>query len=397
MVELYEHQKNFVENAKDKCGMFFSTGTGKTITALFAAKSRLTNPKTHGALIICPKGVKSKWQEAAKVLDFSHEVLTKEEFKKHHRALTRRDAVIVDEAHHFSGMKSQMHKTLLWYLKNRAPKYIWLLTATPKRRDAWNIYALARLLGYNWNYQTFRSSFFFEKYFGPKVVWLPKIDKETEQNLVGLTKEIGDVVAYEDCAEMPPVAHLTEYVEKTEDQKKTLEELRLIEANPLTFYMREHQIMAGIGARSAKDDRLLELAEEAPKLAVFCRYTAQINRLERLFSSKCPQTPVFVIDGATPDKNAVAREIEQSPACIALIQSDSAEGYELPSIHTAVFASMSYSYLSYQQSLGRFIRINQDNKPKRFFYLLTKGSIDEAVHKNILSKKNFDIELYSKR
>jgi superfamily II DNA or RNA helicase len=143
-----------------------------------------------------------------------------------------------------------------------------------------------------------------------------------------------------------------------------------------------------------KAEYIRDLCEANKKVAVFCRYTDQIEYLKNFFENF--EQEVYVIDGKTKDKNETANDIEGASRCIALIQADSAEGFELPTIDVIVFASMSYSYLAYTQSMGRFIRINKKNTPKLFIYLLTKDTIDEEVYKNIMKKQNFDLAIYSK-
>jgi superfamily II DNA or RNA helicase len=381
-----------MNNAPKKYGVWHACGTGKTFTGLFTVATRAGN-----CLVVCPKGVKSKWQKAIRELGDVHAiVLTKEEFKKAAATLPYYEAVIIDEAHHFSGMKSQMHKSMVKYLKRYKIEQVYPMTATPYRREAWNIYALAKILGHEWDYVNFRNIFYREQRFGPRVVWVPK--KGMEQEIAKLVKAIGDVVAYNECGDMPPVQHKVEYIEKTTAQETAMKELETIEANPLTFYLREHQIMSGVflgqSVNTGKDDYLLDLCEVNDKVAIFCRYTDQIRSLEKLLKEN--EYQVFTIDGSTKDKNDVANDIEATKRCVALIQMDSAEGFEIPSISVVAFASMSYSYLAYTQSMGRFIRINKRNTPKLFIYLLTRGTIDEEVYKNIMKKQDFDLAIYSK-
>lgn len=397
----YAHQSRFIQTAPPKWGVWHSTGTGKTITGILKVYDRVST-----CLVICPKGVKSKWEKIVK--QFSRPfgkavftIVTKEQFRKSWEEIGYHDAVIIDEAHHFSGIKSQMHKSFLKYSKKYQPKYVYPMTATPFRREPWNIYALAKLLGLDWDYMKFRYTFYREQRFGPRVVWVPK--KGMEQEIAQLVRSIGDVVSYSECADMPPVTHKIEYVEPTKDQEFAMERLETTEANPLTYYLREHQIMSGVLymptcdaiLRSAKEEYIIDLCEVNNKVAVFCRYTEQINYLQRMLTDAGYAT--FVIDGRTKDKNAVAEAVEKSLKSVVIIQADSAEGFELPSISVVVFASMSYSYLAYTQSLGRFIRINKANTPKLFVYLLTKGTIDEDVYKNIMKKQDFDLAIYSQQ
>jgi len=382
------HQKRFSDIAPASFGIWHACGTGKTFTGLYTISQRV-----YTCLIICPKGIKSKWQEVVKDFkDNVFNVLTKEEFKKVYQTLGKFEGVIIDEAHHFSGLKSQLHKSLFKYLKSHGIKHVLAMTATPYRREPMNVYALGRILGHNWSYIEFRNKFYRLQYFGQRAVWVPKTG--IEQDIANLLKKIGDVVAFEECGDLPPIQHKIEYFDLTIGQKKALKELEMTEANPLVYYGKEHQICAGIGANTAKTARLLELADTTPKLAIFCRYTAQIEATQAILEQNGHK--VFVINGATKDKDLTAKEVENSDRCTVIVQMDCAEGFELPSISTIAFAGMSYSYLAYVQSMGRFIRVNKQNTPKLFIYMLTSKSIDEAVYENLIAKKDFDLALYCK-
>jgi superfamily II DNA or RNA helicase len=385
-MELYNHQQRFVDIAPNKYGIFHGTGTGKTITGI----EKINSLDISNCLIICPKGVASKWRsEYSKNGKFHVLILTKETFRRDWKTIGKMESIIVDEAHHFSSIKSQLHKSLIAYIKLHEVKYVYLMTATPYRREPFNIYALAKILGHNWNYMDFRHKFYYEQYFGMRSVWLPKPNKEKE--VAELVRKIGDVVSFEECGDLPPIQHKVEYVELTSEQKKLIGNLEFIEPNPLTFYLRQHQVCSGEGQ---KDEYILGLLETTQKLCIFCRYTEQIDHYQKLLENN---RLVFIIDGRTKDKSEVAKCVELNDKCVLIAQSDSAEGWETPSISTIVFASMSYSFLSYEQSLGRFIRINKQNTPKLFIYLLTKGTIDEDVYKNIMSKKDFSLEIYAKQ
>ena len=384
----YKHQLRFAETAPNKYLVAHSTGTGKTYTGLLVASKR-----TKSCMIVCPKGVRSKWMEDIKNYpDTIFQIVTKEELRRDWNIIPKYEGIIIDECHHFSSIRSQLHKNLLKYIKKHNVQYIWGMTATPYRREPFNIFALAKIHGHNWDYMKFRYTFYREQYFGRKCVWLPK--KGMEDDVSKLVKAIGDVVSFEECADLPEIQHKREHFDLTADQTRAFKELELTEANPLTYYMRKHQICSGVGAKTAKFDYILDLVDTTPKLAIFCRYTGQIEAIKALLEAN--NHKVFVINGETKDKSATARDADNALKCVVIIQMDSAEGFELPSVNVIVFASMSYSYLSYVQSMGRFIRINKQNHPKLFVYLLTRGTIDEDVYKNLLAKKDFDLAIYAK-
>lgn len=396
MITPYTHQERFIKTAPPKYGIWHAVGTGKTFTGILAVKD-----KASTCLVICPKGLKSKWKNA--VIPFNRvqwNIISKEEFRKNWDHIGYYEAVIIDEAHHFSGMKSQMHKSFVKYARKYHSKYIYPMTATPFRREPWNIYALAKLIGIEWDYVQFRNTFYREQRFGPRVVWVPK--KDIENDIATLVRTIGDVVSYSECADLPPITHKIEYVEQTKDQKKAMEQLVKTEANPLTYCLREHQIMSGVLytpicdaiLKNAKEEYILDLCEVNDKVAIFCKYREQINYLSRIFTEAGYHT--FIIDGRTNDKSAVAEVVERASKAVVIIQADSGEGFELPSINVIVYASMSYSYLSYVQSMGRFIRINKHNSPKLFVYLITEKTIDQDIYDTIMNKQSFDIAIYAK-
>lgn len=387
-MKLYKHQDRFVKTAPDRCGIFHATGTGKTYTALSTVQDRVER-----CLIICPKGIKSKWEKDIKSFPgVQYRIITKDRFRIDWEKLEGYEAIVFDEAHHVTSIRSQIHKNLLKYIKKWNIKFIWLATATPYRREPLNIYALAKILGHNWNFFEFRSDFYKPAYV-PHEIWVPK--EGMEQKVARLVRSIGDVVAFSECSDLPPVEHKIEHFSLTASQKRAFTEIELTEANPLTYYLRQHQVCSGIGAETAKMARLDELAEGNDKLAIFCRYTAQINAIEAYM--KDLGYPTYRIDGSTKDKAKTALEVENSDKAVVIIQSDCAEGWEMPSVDVVVFASMGYSYLAYEQSFGRFIRINKKNTPKLFIYLLTAGTIDEDIYENIMAKRDFSLEIYAKK
>jgi len=134
-MKLYQHQQEVVDANKPRLLIAFGTGCGKTLTAMSLGKKN----NLWQLLIICPKSLKRNWQE--QVPD-SWRVMTKEEFRRDWSKLGDYVGVIVDEAHFFCNLKSQMSKALLKYCKKWNIKYRWLLTATPLTKDAMSIYGL---------------------------------------------------------------------------------------------------------------------------------------------------------------------------------------------------------------------------------------------------------------
>jgi len=405
-VNLYQHQQELLDQNPHKWLIAHDVGTGKSLLAMELAIKNATR-----CLVICPKGIKKKWQR--EITDHpNHQkiqwlVLTKEEFRRDWEKLSILiDAVIVDEAHHFSNYSSQMSKNLLKFIRKVQPKCLWLLTGTPYRREPLNIWTLARYLGYDWPFMGFRSKYYKPQYVAyNRMVWVPRDDVKGE--MARLVNTIGNTVRIDECADIPPQVFEYEEIVLTPAQKKAVKKVEETETAAIVRFTKIHQIEQGclkgdeyVSAstyNNNKNDRILELCESADKVAVFCRYNLQVDILKEFLEKKLKdEKPIFVIRGGTKGRDSITLEVDKVDKCVVLITSDTSEGYELPSVGLVVFASMSFSFTSYQQACGRFLRINRLKK-NVYVHLITEGeSLDRAVLDAILKKQSFDIAIYSR-
>lgn len=400
----YSHQEALLQKNPHRWLLAHGTGTGKTHLSInLAIKNKL---KT--VIVITIKSLKEQWRrEIAKRVNplqvGNWKVFTKEEFKKIAHTLGPVDGVIVDEAHYFAGFRntrdmSQLHRALFMYFKKWNTEYRWLLTATPYLSTAMNIFALARLLGHNWNYMAFKNRFFSEVRMGMKFVWVQKAGIEEELKV--LVNILGNTVAMEDVADVPEQKFEVEKFELTESQRHAIDNLS--EINQIVRFTKIHEIENGTMKDDGyagpkfydckKNDRIIEIVRENSKTAIFCRYTAQIEMLRQLLSYTFD--PIFVIQGDVKDRDSVVKAAESAERCVVLINASCSEGYELPSIGTIVFASMSFSLKDYLQCQGRFLRINK-LKENRYIHLIG-GDIDQAVYDAMMKKQDFHLEIYAK-
>ena len=408
-MQLYKHQEQLLEKNPAKHLICFDTGTGKTIMSMELTYKN----QCSSALVICPKSIKEKWKRdwESWAKDKVHKktggsafvrvpkIMSKEEFRKDWEKVGYFEAVIVDEAHYFSG-DSAMKKNLAKYLKKNNIKYIWLLTATPYMSTPWNIYHLASHIGIKWNYMKFKDKFFTIGYRGRGTY--PVIREGIEPEIARLVNMIGTTVRIDECADIPEQVFETEYFSPTPAQKKHSKVIEETEITPIVRFSKFHQIENG----SLKSDgytkdtlidadktaRVLELAESHKKIAIVCRYNLQIKLYERELKEQ--KKPVFVINGETKNKDEIVQKVENLDECIVLINASCSEGYELPSVPVCVFASLSFSYKDYKQMLGRYLRINKLKK-NVYIHLVTVGGVDVAVYSAIMKKQDFDMEIYA--
>jgi hypothetical protein len=395
---LYHHQQELVDLNPPRYGCFHSVGSGKSITLLALAQKN--NVK---ALIICPKAIKTQWINYVKQWKAEHIVITKEEFKKYEAdgTLGHYDAIIGDEFHHFSGLKSALYKQMKRYMTKHNPTYRWLATGTPYRSSAMNIYALATLLGHNWSYPSFQAKFFTMVRMGARLIPKEKTGPIPERELQELVNTIGGTLTLEETGvTVPTQTDILELFPLTPEQVQAIKDLD--EPMHITRFTKTHCIENGLlysdgyskdqSFPSLKLERLFQLASETQKLAIVCRYTAQIDSLASKFTAL--GRSVYVIDGRNPDRAQTVLDANASTECIVLIQAQCSEGYELPSIAVCVFLSLSFSHVDHIQMKARFLRINK-LKENTYYYLISKG-VDKAVYDCIITKKDFHEALFAR-
>lgn len=398
-ITLYAHQQEvldwgpkFSHLLPERFGLFFAPRTGKT----FILMGLLKKYNVSG-LIIVPKGIKKQWEDIA--LPLGHLVVTKEEFRRDHKSLPKMDAFIFDEAHHCSNVKSQLTKACIWYMRNHNPRYRWLATGTPYRSSPMSIFGLGILLGANWNYWTYFNKFYAMIPMGSRNV--PKLRAGMEDELERYVRGIGITLKLEDVVKTINPKVEEEILELTEEQIEGIKNLD--EAVPIARFTKMHEIEQGfikgdeyvdtIRYKSNKMDRVLKLASRHDKMAIVCRYTEQIMVLYWELTQK--GRTVYIISGQSKDRAQIVKDIEASNNCIVLIQSACGEGYDVSSIDTMVFASLSFSHSDHIQIRDRIVRMDRP-KENHYIYLLS-GRIDELVYANIMRKMDFHMQIFAQK
>ena len=399
-MKLYAHQQSILDKNPSKTLLAWGTGTGKSLAGIELLKKN----GAKEAMIICPKSIKSKW-----IADTpgGYMVLTKEEFKKQAPLLKRYNHILVDEAHYFSGNTSAMSKFLIKYIEWHKVEYVYLLTATPYLSSIWGIYTLARILGYNPSYQSFKKKYFDMIPMGRRRIPVQKkkvvndngVIIPMEDEVARLVNKIGDTVKIEDCIDVPRQTFLVEEFELTSEQKTAIKNLDDIV--PISRWTKFHQICGGSLKgdgyspnqmfKSEKLARILDLAKEHKKLVIVARY----NHERDIIINALKKYNIYHISANEKDVAGLAQEADKQEKAIVVVSGGISEGYELPSFPIMVFYSYDFSLKNYIQMLGRILRINKLKK-NVYISLIVKDSVDEDVYSCIMNKRNFDIAIYDK-
>ena len=317
-LQLYPHQLKLINEKPSKHLLAWGTGTGKTATAITLADEQKLN-----AIIVVPKSLVDNWnREIKKWSDGSakFQVISKENFKKKYKEL-KGNALFLDEAHHFSGHKSQLYKATLDFIKINNIQYIYLLTATPYRSTPFNIFALANILGMEWNWFKFNKTFFNMIRRGPRQ-W-PVLKKDIEgvpvkEYIAKLVKSLGSTVSMSEVVDVPEHTWLREDFTINGEQRNACSEL--MDSTAIARLSKVFQILNGSLKsdgysedkyfKCEKFERTLELIDENDKLAVICRHTLELYR----FRDAIKDRRVFILNGETPkdERDKLIQEFNNS-------------------------------------------------------------------------------------
>lgn len=420
MSKAYKHQEKIISDNKLKCGIFTGTGSGKTFCAL-----KLAEGKT---LVICPKQQREDrtWQDNADKFGIKVDltVISKEDIRKLWNELPVYTTVIIDECHNNLGVMpmyvqrkgiekpktSQIFEATLNFVRKTNPKRLYLLSATPVPKPM-SMWGIGILFGRDWDFRDFRKVYYNEiRIGGVRRIWVPKKTPEIQQRLASLVQKFGYTGGLNDFFDVPEQTHKTVEIDLTGEQKRAVEEMTFAEADPLIRRARLRTIENGLlyGKRienidgrtdkmtqkttiykSNKIDYIIERAMEFPKLLVFANYTAQILEIEKAL--KAEGYNVSVLNGQTKDRSFIKR-VDQSPEPhIIIAQCSISAGYELPSFPCVIYASKSWKFVDYEQSLGRVLRSNHLKK-NLYIHLVVEGC-DKDCHDTIMSGQDFQEKL----
>ncbi len=410
-MSLYKHQLDIITENPARTGLFMGTGSGKTLTALCLARGK--------TLVICPKTQKEdrNWERENEKnkLNVDLTVISKETFKRDHATLPQFMTVIIDEAHTCLGMtpntrqrnkiiipkSSQIFEAVWDYLiRIQYPSRIYLVTATIIKSPM-TVFAAAKLLQHNLDFYRFRDMFYVRLPMPGREVWVPKNDSATKDKLAHLVRKLGYIGRLEDYFDVPEQTYKTFHIELTKKQKDRIKDMAIEYPDPIVRCGKIHQIENGILTadefssgeefENGKIEKILELALEFPRMIIFVKYTKQIGAIAGNLMAK--DYKVLIMKGDTKDRGKVLEEAKNASECIFIVQAQISAGWELPSYPCMVFASRTYSFVDYDQGLGRIQRADHIKK-NLYINLVVKGGVDEAVDKCLKNKQSFNERLY---
>jgi SNF2 family DNA or RNA helicase len=387
--------------------VFSEPGTGKTLSALWAADYLMQRGEVRRVLILCPLSI----MQSAWVGDISNSIIHRSAIVAHHPQASRRiemiqqnyeivitnyeglnliadeinsngkfDLVIVDEANAYKTATTRRWKALASIIKPNT--FLWMMTGTPASQSPVDAYGLAKLVNPDgvpkfftaWRDKVMNKVTMFK--------WAPKADAkdivhEALQPAIRFTKE--------QCLDLPPVVTTTREVPLTPQQAKyynLLKERMVVQAAGETISA--VNAAAGVskllqiscGAAYTDDKEVVEF-DAAPRLGVLEEILEETSRkvlIFALFRSSIDGIHTHLLKkgiaaecihgGVTASKRAdIIRRFQDTPDPRVLVMQPqaTAHGITLTAADTVVFYGPLMSVEQYIQCIARADRKGQNS------------------------------------
>jgi SNF2 family DNA or RNA helicase len=390
-----------------KAFVFSEPGTGKTLSALWAADYLMTRGDVRRCLILCPLSI----MQSAWMGDLNSSIIHRSAVVAHHSQASRRiemvqqsyefvitnydglnliadeirndgrfDLIIVDEANAYKTMTTKRWKALKSLITPNT--HLWMMTGTPASQSPADAYGLARLVNPDgvpkfftgWRDKVMQKLTQFR--------WIPKVSAAQEvhaalQPAIRFTKE--------QCLDLPPVMTMTREVPLTPQQAKyynLLKDRMMVQAagetitavNAAAGVSKLLQISCGAAYTDEKEviefdaaprlSVLEEILEETSrKVLIFALFRSTIDGVHTHLLKK-NITAECIHGDVPPTKRAdiIRRfQTEQDPRVLVMQPQASAHGITLTAADTVVFYGPLMSVEQYTQCIARADRKGQDS------------------------------------
>jgi SNF2 family DNA or RNA helicase len=387
--------------------VFSEPGTGKTLSALWAADYLMKRKEVRRVLILCPLSI----MQSAWMRDIGNSVIHRTAVIAHHSKASRRvelvrndyefvivnydglnlitdeinaddrfDLVIVDEANHYKNVNTQRWKSLNKILKPTT--FLWMMTGTPAAQSPLDAYGLAKLV----------NPAAVPKFY---TAWRDKVmqklthfkwgAKETAHADVFAALQPAIRYTKAECLDLPPVITVTREVALTAQQMKyykLLKERMLIDAagetitavNAAAGVNKLLQISAGAAYTDTKEvvefdcgprlSVLMEVLNETDrKVIVFVPYRHSIDTISTHLTASGVTNAQIHGDISATKRGQIFKRFQETPdPRVLVIQPQAAaHGVTLTAADTVVFWGPVMSVDTYLQCCARADRVGQDS------------------------------------
>ncbi len=411
--------------------VFNDPGTGKTLSALWAADYLMSRGLVRRCLILCPLSI----MHSAWMSDLNNSIIHRSAIVAHHAQAAKRiemiqsdyefvicnyeglnliadeinndgrfDLVIVDEANAYKTATTKRWKTLKSIIGPNT--YLWMMTGTPASQSPADAFGLAKLVNPDgvpkfftaWRDQVMYKATMFK--------WMPKVNAKEQvynalQPAIRFTKE--------QCLDLPPVMTLTREVPLTPQQNKyynLLKDQMLVHAagetitavNAATAVSKLLQISCGAAYTDEKEvvefdaaprlGVLEEILEETERKVIICAmFRSSIDTIHGHLVKK-GFTAEVIHGGVSASKRAdiIQRfQNQPDPRLLVMQPQATAHGITLTAADTVVFYGPLMSVEQYIQCIARADRKGQ-NSDKVTVVHIQSSPIERKMFKALTAK-----------
>jgi len=447
MNKLYKHQLDAINEAKNSRAFayFMEQGTGKTLTVLEEAR----NWDVEKILVIAPKSALLTWcsevekwrpdlnasyikhtKKQKKLIDTSNVFCVN--FESAHSKKGKRliwdfikgykFGLIIDEAHFIKSVTARRSVVCMNLSKLDNCKSVRLLTGTPTTNGATDAYNLLRILeNNNWKKRTFYD---FKHYFC-NIVNKKQFYKDRSGNVKNRVIEVIDGfknlselaeelkkhsfrVLKKDCLNLPEKIYSKRIIEMPAATRKVYNELKkdlltfignseVSVNNALTKFLRLQQICSGYVVddedillemkENPKLEALKEELEDGEKCIVFCKFTHEIEVIEKMLKKEKIKSVKISGSVKLEDRGKAVESFQNDESVQVFIgQVDAAStNLTLTEAKKEIYYSNGLNLATRLQSEDRAHRIGLKNNLSIIDFI-TKDSVEERILELLLTK-----------
>lgn len=405
-IVLDDHQNEAVQFVADrkKAGLFMDVGTGKTFTAL--ELYRVFQPESL-LIVTINKLVKAKqWEsEITTYLGYMPDNITVVNYEKLGRQDKWKDMhfdmIVYDEAHKIKSPSSNVSKCAK--ILSKKARYVIPMTATPSGNDYIDIFHIYQNcdipIWQGWHTHQFMLTYYNcqrRDYSGAGFTTLIPVSLKEDQvdNLMKLIHDHAFVVTQEQVLTLPPRQEHPIVIDgmRCKEYRDITEGCFTLGRFPTTLMKleqiaKEHQAAQGFVYDEYKQPIQFNDTKVRELKYLIQNRLFRFNKIVMVYYFNHDRTNIIgVLDELGISYTDDPQEFKDS-ARVMFLQYSQAEGLNLQFANCMVFYSYGYSYIQYDQMLGRIYRRGQTRKC-HVYYMIGKGTVEEIIFDAIKHKKS---------
>lgn len=425
--ELMQHQRAAVEKVKKlKVGALnMEQGTGKTRTTLEIIEYRRARGKIDKVLWLCPCSVKvnlrkdiekhtgSAQEDLIKIMgieSLSSSIRINQEAEEYMKS--GRVMLVVDESLLIKNFRAKRTENIIRL--GTMATYRMILNGTPISRNESDLFAQWyfldwRILGYKSFYSFAANHLEYDDY--GRIRNVLDID-----NLAAKIAPYTYQVKKSECLDLPEKYYRTVYCDFTKEQMEAYNEVcftfesLIDEEDPSTiyrFFTALQDVISGQNVKLVKNhitttplfkdpednpriQFLLHIVNDYEKTIIFCKYTHEIETLEKVLKKHYGKDSVVKFYGemSLKERAASAEQFEKNEKTLFFIANKScgAYGLNLQFCSKMIFYSNDWDLGTRMQAEDRIHRIGQDKRVE-IIDIVADGTLDEQIQRNLANKR----------